>query len=155
MELNSFWNIFRDESRFAAFTPSESEALFHLLVAAAFVDNRITNRERLALISAMDALPHFDEEASEKLAGDDGLNHLVSIGLKYANPGTREAFLDEIRTQLARPDAAATAFDAVVSMLHSDGVETREFTFCIEVGELLRIDKDTVREVVQAAWGLG
>ena len=154
MESESFKAVFRQSTTLQSLDPAQVNALMELLVAATFVDNEVTRVERQALVSAMESLPRFDEQHWASLEGDDGLTRITKIGLRYMNPDRRDEFLDGTVAHFAEPREARAVFDAVVAILHCDGLDGAEFEFCMEVGARLGLDRETIHSIVAEAWAV-
>ena len=154
MDLEAFRDLFVRSKTLQGLDAAQASALMELLVAATFVDHEITKSERRALVEAMNSLPQFDEQHWVSLEGDEGLVRLTKIGLRYMDPDRREDFLDGIASQFTEPRQARAAFDAVVEILHCDGLDGREFEFCIEVGARLGLERDTIHSIVAEAWAV-
>lgn len=151
---DSFWTQFGESSPLRTFDAAQASALMQLLIAATFVDYQVSHAERDALVRAIDALPQFDEHQWASLAGEEGLDVITKIGLKFMDPDRREAFLETVAEHFTDPIQARAAFDAVVAILHCDGLDGSEFAFCLEIGARLGLSDDDIRVIVGEAWAV-
>ena len=152
--MDSFWTQFGSSPPVADFDAEQANAMIQLLIAASFVDHHVTHAEREALAAALGSLPHYDEQQWASLEGDDGLDVITKIGMKYVNPDKREPFLEQIVAHFSDPTDAQAVLRGVVAILHADGIEGAEFEFCWDVGIRLGLQTDTIRAVISDALAL-
>lgn len=149
LDLEQFWRAIPDKEALKDLTRDQSQAIFRLLMLAAFADSEVTVTERLGLAQAVTRLPFFNPDDWRIFDHADGVQILGNLNDRYADPTERAELLKEIRAQLGDESGRVLALRMVALFVQPDGYDSDEHAFCQMIGQAFGLDADEINVVIE------